>query len=367
MQSPRKLGLLVVALILVGLSLSLGSNVPQSEAAFGTSPPWVRNDHLLPGSTYEQIVNLSRNDPDQDMKVNIRVTGDKEISQWLKIENQNRLVMKAGDNILPMNVIVTVPKKAAIKDYKGGIFVTLEPVAAAGQQGGTVAITLGANISVELSVVGTKVENFRIQSISLNPIEEGQPFVLMADLENLGNTEIDSLNGQVDIYDEKETQVLKSLPFGTLSQSVSPDEKAKIQISFGDFKLDPGNYWVKVKVYKGTESIYENRLYEQVTAKVVPVVTPEDVLAKKPSLPKLSTGEEVTPPPVSTTNLAPLMPAAPAAPSAESKLLLIFGLVGLGFGLLAMIGVIVVLVIVIRSQRQANLERYLASQMKNNP
>ena len=364
MNPSRKIGFLLAILSLVGLSLSLSSNVPPSEAAFGTSPPWVRNDHMLPGSTFEQIVNLSRNDPDMDMKVNVRITGDKEIIKWLKIENQNRLIMKKGENILPMKAILEVPKKAALKDYKGGIFVTLEPILEGSQEGGTVAITLGANIAVEISVIGTISINYRVQSISLNPIEAGQPFALSAEIENMGNTEITTLNGQVDIYDEKETQVLKSLPFGPLSQPVSPDEKGKVQITFDDFKLDVGNYWVKVKVYKGKDMIYENRLYQQVTAKVTPVVTPEDALGKKPSVPKLPTEEEVTTIPEVVPE-APLRAAAPITPAPASSLMLIFGLVGLGFGLIAMIGVIVVLMIVIRSQRQANIERYLASQMKN--
>jgi hypothetical protein len=355
---------LLIALALMGLGVSIASNILRSEAAFGTSPPWVRNDHLLPGTTFEQIVNLSRNDPDQDMKVNVRITGDKEIASWLKIENQNRLIMKKGENILPMKVIVEVPKRAALKDYKGGIFVTLEPILEGSQEGGTVAITLGANIAVELSVIGTISINYRVQSISLSPTEAGQPFVLNAEVENMGNTELTTLNGQVDIYDEKETQVLKSLPFGPLSQVISPDEKGKVQITFDDFKLDEGNYWVKVKVYKGKDVIYENRLYQQVTAKVTPVVTPEDALGKKPSVPKLPTEEAVAVAPQVVPE-APLKEAAPAAPAPMSSLMLIFGLVGLGFGLIAMIGVIVVLMIVIRSQRQANIERYLASQMKN--
>ena len=49
---------LLIALALMGLGVSIASNVLHSEAAFGTSPPWVRNDHLLPGTTFQQIVNL---------------------------------------------------------------------------------------------------------------------------------------------------------------------------------------------------------------------------------------------------------------------------------------------------------------------
>jgi hypothetical protein len=376
------LGLSVLIMMVAGFLISQGSSVPPSQAAFGTSPPWVKNDHLLPGTTYEQIVNLSRNDPDSDMKVNVRITGDKEISNWLKIEDQNHLIMKKGENILPMNVIVTIPPKAALRDYKGGIFVTLEPIQEGSQEGGTVAITLGANIAVQLSVVGTPVVNYRIQSISLNPMTQGQSLSLTVELENMGNTEVTSLNGQVDIYDEKETQVLKSLPFGNLSTAISPDETSKAQVAFDNFTLDPGNYWVVVRVYKGKESIYENRLYQQVLAAKPAAVATSESTTSVPSLPKIPTLAEQTPAeatatatetpvpetnalkPAATSASAPASTASPVA-SPESRLLLIFGLIGLGFGLIALIGVIGVLIMVVRNQRQANLERYLASQIKN--
>lgn len=363
-MNSRHFSLLAILLAVVGFSVSLTSNVPPSEAAFGTSPPWVRNDHLLPGSTYEQIINLSRNELEDDMKVNVRITGDKEILNWLKIENQNRLIIRKGENILPMKVVVEVPKKAALKDYRGGIFVTLAPVSDGDTEGGTVAITLGANISVELSVVGTKISNYRIQSISVSPLEEGMPFQLAVELENTGNVDVTELTGQVDIYDEKETQVLKTLTFGALSNPISPDEKGKVVIPFADFVLEPGNYWAQVKVYKDDEVIYENRLYQQVVAKVVPVITPESALGKKPSVPRLPTPEET-----GVATEAPIAietPLMPAAPTPANNLLLIFGFLGIGFGLIAMIGIIVILIIVVRSQRQANLERYLASQMRNN-
>jgi len=356
---------LLASVAILGLSVALISHTPPSEAAFGTSPPWVRNDHMLPGTSYEQVINLSRNNPDKDMKVNVKITGDKEIQNWLKIENQNRLIMKQGEVILPMKVIVEVPKRAALRDYRGGLFVTLEPIQEGEKQGGTVAITLGANISVEISVVGTKVTQYRIQSISTQPLEEGQSFSLAVELENQGNTEIASLNGQVDIYDEKETQVLKTLTFGSLEEPISPDQRAKVNLSFGDFSLEAGAYWLQIKAFKDSKIFYENRLYQTVTPKVVPVITPEDALAKKPSVPKIPSAEETLMPVEPLADLG-LKPVAPV-PASDARTFIIFGYVGLGFGFVALIGLIAVLVLFIRNQRQANIERYLANQMRNNP
>jgi len=334
MKFSRFLSMLI-GVVVMGLGVAVIINTPQSEAAFGTSPPWVKNDHLLPGTTFEQVINLSRNDDSQDMQVNIRLDGDKEIEKWLKIDNENNLVMKKGQTVLPMNVTVKVPKNAALKDYKGGIFVTLESVTSGTQQGGNVAIKLGAHILVELSVIGDKVINYRIKSVTLDTLGQGDPFHLNVEVENMGNTEISELTGQVDIYDKQEKQVLKSVTFGKLADYVSPDEVKKTQVNFPDIILDPGEYWVKINIMKDGKSIYQNKLYQKVESKVIPVITPEDVGVKKPSIPKATeeTAAPVETKPVETAVQQPII-IHEAAP--------------------------------VRNQRRATIQRYLADHKFNN-
>ena len=347
-----RFSLFLVGLALIGLFVSLTTQVPKSKAAFGVSPPWVRNDHLLPGTTYEQVINLNRNNPDQDMKASVRISGDKEIEKWLKIEDVDNLIMRKGEKILPMKVIVEVPRRAAIRDYKGDISIIMESIEPEAREGGAVAIKLGAHIAVELSVVGEKITDYRVKIISLDPLNEGDSFYINVEVENLGNTEISELNGQIDIYDYKETEVLKSLTFNQLPDTISPDTRVESRVDFEDLILDPGEYWAVIKVFKEGEVIYKNRLYQQVIAEVVPIITPEDVGVKKPSLPKLAEEEVVLSPE------AELRAAAPA--EQEGRLLLIFGLVGIGFGLIALVAVIVLLVCILKRQRQANLQQYLS-------
>lgn len=364
------------ALIAIGLAVSLRIDAPQAEAAFGVSPPWVKNDHLLPGTTYEQIINLSRSDTDRDMKVTTRIDGDKEIEKWIKIENEDDLMIKKGQKILPMKVIVKVPRRAAIKDYKGGIFVTLESVQDETlTQGGTVAIKLGAHITVDLTVVGEEVTDYRIKSVSLDQLYEGESYYINAEIENLGNTEITKLNGQIDIYDKKETEILQSLTFGDLDKSVSPDETVTTKISLPNVKLESGEYWLLVKIYKDNESIYENRLYQKIETKVVPVVTPEDVGVTKPSIPKIPSlaesdketgisGKEAGES-VATTDTT-LRTAAPVKPVISTPVFILI-IVGVAFGIISMIAVVILLVILIRNQRQAAIQRYLTQQNTTTP
>ncbi len=359
----------LLGLVMIGIGLSMQMSPGASEAAFGTSPPWVRNDHLLPGTTFEQVINLSRNDPGRRMQVKLRIDGDKDVKKWMKIENEKKLIMEKGMKVLPMKVTIKVPRRAALKDYRGGIFVTLESIQdESNQQGGNVAIKLGAHILVELSVIGDKVVDYRVKSITTDPLNEGDVFHMNVELENLGNTEILELNGQLDIYDKAESEILKSLTFGDLADPVSPDESIRTRVNFADFEMDPGEYWVVVKVFKDEEVIYENRLYQKINAPVIPVITPEDVGVKKPSLPKLQTEEEeevaeevaekVTEPVVVEQIVRP------AAPAPTNILFVVFGIVGLAFGLFALMAIVILLVVLVKNQRQATIQRYLAEQQK---
>lgn len=361
---------LFIGVMMMAIGVAMVVNPSVSEAAFGTSPPWVKNDHLLPGTTFEQIINLSRNETDNEMMVNVRMDGDKEVMKWIKIEDEKTLKMKVGQKSLPMKVVVKVPKNAALKDYRGGIFVTLESIVdPSSQKGGNVAIKLGAHILVELSVVGTKVTDYRIKSITLDTLTTGENFHLNIEIENLGNTEITDVSGQIDIYDKKETEVIKSVTFGKLADPVLPDDVIRTKVDFADLILDPGEYWIVAKIFKDNKTIYENRLYQKVEDKVIPVITPEDVGVKRPSLPKLPqattipTSEAVTEQPV--TAPAPVI-IHEAAPAQNNTLLIVFGIAGLGFGLMTMIIIIVLLFVLIRNQRQAAIQRYLTAQKNNN-
>ena len=354
-----RFSIFLIGFAIIGLAISLMSNVDKSEAAFGTSPPWVRNDHLLPGTTYEQIINLSRNNPETDMQVKVRIDGD-EIKRWLTIEDEKNLIMKKGQKILPMKVTVKVPRRAALKDYKGGIFVTLESIQDdEDKKGGTVAIKLGAHIVVELSVTGDEVVDYWVKSITLDSINEGDFFYLNTEVENKGNVEISELHGQADIYDNKETEILKSLTFGKLSDVIGPDTLFKSQIVFPDVKLDAGEYRVKIKVFKDDEVIYEHKLYQLVKESEVPVITPEDAEGdKKPSLPSQEDETVLEP-----DEMADLKAVAPVIIQQEdSKFFLIFGIAGFIFGMFALVGIIVFLILLLKRQQQATLQQYLSQE-----
>ena len=194
-----RFNIFLIALALISLSVGMFLNISTVEAAFGISPPWVQNDHVLPGTTYEQIINLSRSGAEEEMEIAVRISGDEKLVKWIEIPDIDNLIMKKGQNILPMKVIIDVPKRAALKNYRGGIRTSLSPVKKGEGQGGEVAIVLGANISVNITVVGEKIIDYEIRSVLTDPIQEGNPYSLKMKVANLGNTEISNIEGQIDI------------------------------------------------------------------------------------------------------------------------------------------------------------------------
>ena len=324
---------------------------------------------MLPGTTFEQIINLSRSETDKEMKANIRLSGDKELLKWLKIENEKDLIMRKGQGILPMKVLVEVPKKAELKDYQGSIFVTLMPVESESLGGGQVAITLGANISVEISVTGQKILAHKINYIMANPLREEKPFSIRLSITNLGNVSISDIEGTVEIYDETQKNILKSFDFVPLDTSIAPDETKIVNMIFEDTVLEPGHYWAFVKAASGEDAFYENRLPVAVSEKVVPVVRPEDAMTDE-SLPKLpGEGEAEEETEETETVEIPVTEMRSAAPdvSGANSIFLVFGLAGLGFGLIALLGVIAVLIFVLKNQQKTVMPMGMPMQTPSAP
>jgi len=350
MQLTRFHHFIIGLTAIILFAASIFSYVSNSNAAFGTSPPWVKNDHMLPDTSFEQIVKLRRSDTDKEMQAEIRIEGDKKLLKWITIEDKDNLIMRTGQSMLPMKVTVDVPKRAELRSYKGHIYIKMLPVVSGGLGGGQVAITLGATISIDITVTGQAVLEYKVQSISVNPLTEGKPFSIRLAVANLGNVSVSEIEGKIDIYDENQKEILETLNFTSLNEEIAPDEVKISNMIFEDTVLDPGHYWAFVSSTLDGEVVYENRLPVAVQETIVPVITAEAVLADLPKMPGEGEGEEETPD-VIEVPITEMKPAAPAD-SDTSNIFLIFGLAGLGFGLLAMFGVVVVLIFVLKNQQK---------------
>jgi len=298
---------------LIALSVSLFWNVAITQAAFGVSPPWVKNNLLIPGSTLEETIYLSRSDPAKDMHAQIRIDGDEEVLKWLSISNQDNLIIRAGQQVFPMSVVVKVPEDAKLGDYTGGIFVKLTPLAEETIGGGQVAINLGAHISVELSVIDEEVTDYKVKSASLEPIKEDGPFAVNLEVKNTGNTDVSNIEGQIEVYDRASGEVIKTLAFLPATDPVAFNETQEIEMVYEEFVPEEGEYFVEVEATKDGETVYKDRLVQKVgtVPEAAIIVTPEDVLD------------------------------TPATPETEGKAMyLIVAMAGLGLALLVVIAVL---------------------------
>ena len=247
---------------LFGLVIGLILFVPGSlAAAFGVAPPWIINENLKPGSNFVYVIDLNTNDPSMDMDVKSQLTGDSEVLKWVTIRNKDSLVMPAGQQHVPMYVDVNVPSDAKAGKYKGDIGVTVVPKNIERED---VSIFLGGHISVQLDVTNKDITDYWVKSVTVDPITLGQPLTLNIALKNLGNTVISSVKTKVEIMD-KDSKVITSATGDALSKQVYPQTVDDAKISIPVTGLTEGNYWVNVMVYKGSQSIYQNKLYLPVT------------------------------------------------------------------------------------------------------
>jgi hypothetical protein len=161
---------------------------------FGITPPYVTSNQLTQGSHYEQIITLVRSDPADDLqaKVSVNVPG---ADGWISIDRGTQFTLPAGTRQEPMTVSVNVPSDAKLGSYTGNIQIVVSPLAP--PKAGTVGVTIGAQIDVNLAVVSGRVANLQLRRVTMANAEVGHALwwmnfpgkvVFAMDLANTGNT-----------------------------------------------------------------------------------------------------------------------------------------------------------------------------------
>ena len=112
----RILRVLLGTMFLVGL---VGTAIPV-DAGFGITPPYVKNDRLTRGTTYDQRIYLVRSDPEEDLKVQVTMNIP-EAEAWFSVDQGTEFMMPRGMTQLPIVISVHVPSNAAYKKYTGAI------------------------------------------------------------------------------------------------------------------------------------------------------------------------------------------------------------------------------------------------------
>jgi len=236
---------------------------------FGITPPYVTNSQLVQNSHYEQVITLVRSDPTEDLqaKVSVNVPG---ADSWISIDRGSQFVMPAGTQQEPMIVSVNVPKDAKLGSYTGNIQIVVSPLA--GPAKGTVGITIGAQIDVNLQVVDGRMANLQVRRVAIqnNATEEGHAFWWMhfpgkinftIDLNNTGNIP-GSPSKVVFQYQEYLTgNVLETEQNTNSLDSVQPFEAKTVTAEMPTY-LPRGSYRVFYQIYgtDGTKVIGQGTL-----------------------------------------------------------------------------------------------------------
>jgi hypothetical protein len=188
----RKTFLIAAGVFFAGAAMLLPSFRAGADG-FGITPPYVKNESLTQNSHYEQQIILVRSDPTQDLKatVSINVPG---ANDWITVDRGMEFTLPAGTQQEPIIVSVNVPGNAKLGRYLGNIQVVVSPL---GQPtAGTVGITIGAQINVDLQVINQKSVAFTLHRVAMTNTEEGHAFWWMhfpgkvtftMDIENTGN------------------------------------------------------------------------------------------------------------------------------------------------------------------------------------
>lgn len=234
-------------------------------AGFGISPPSVINYDLVPGSTYNQDINLVQGTPDADLNVVVTVDAG-ELNNWIKIGNGNSFVITKGTLQYPMKVTINVPSDAKFGEYKGVINAKTSP---AGIQKDGVSVNVGANIKVDLKVSSVKVSNFSIQNFQISDVMKGSPIKLAVKVKNDGNVENGPTKVSLTFFDQYHSKQLGQ-------QEVFVTEKAKafetkdISVEFMN-SLEAGSYWADVKIYSEDKTVVDSKVVFAVTSGAVAV------------------------------------------------------------------------------------------------
>lgn len=244
----KKASLILIVGLLINLSL-----VPNALAGFGISPPLVYNEHLVPGSRFEQEIILSRSDPKEPVEISVEIEAP-EIKDWIKIGQGEKFIYPAGQQQFPMTVIVEVPQDAGYGTYYGKMNIKAAPVGAEGQ----VRVAIGAQVKIQLRVSGEGFSDFKIRSVSVPDIEEGWPLKFVVNLENLGNVKVRPSRVYLEIFDNFYQEKLAS---GEILE-MSWVEPFKVGTSEGVMAVDlkSGQYWVNYEIYKNKDLVLKEKI-----------------------------------------------------------------------------------------------------------
>lgn len=221
-------------------------------AGFGISPPELANEHLLPGSHYEQVISLVRGQPEETLFAKIKINAP-EIESWIKVEPGFEFELPKGVQQFPVKFIVDVPVNAEFKLYQGLIDILTSSAESSGQ----VNVAMGAEAEISLNVSVEEFSDFSIQGITMPDIEKGSPVKLILKIENKGNQETGPTKVYLKVFDKYHQNLLTESEVD-ISERVKVFKIQDLVIEF-PVSLDIEQYWGELEIYKDEELLKQDQ------------------------------------------------------------------------------------------------------------
>ncbi len=220
-------------------------------AGFGVSPPWVKCEHLLQGSHFEQTVNLVQSEPKEEYLAQAEFSSDLlKIKDWIKIDKGMEFVIPAGVQQFPLTIKVDVPQDAEFGVYKGYIWINGKPNKKEGVQ---VTTIVGATIEVALNVNDKEFSDWTLRDLGVNNLKNGESFFkVILKVENLGNIETRPSRVSLEVYDDSHREILAKGDDSDL-EYILPFQTKEVIAEFPVNLETNKQYWAEIKVYKGKE------------------------------------------------------------------------------------------------------------------
>lgn len=235
-------------------------------AGFGITPPYVRNASLTRNSVYEQTIMLVRSDPTSALKatISLDVPG---VNDWFEIVEGREILLPQGETKVPMTVRVVVPDDADFDQYTGNIRIKTgapdEEV-----ESGSVSISLGAQVDVDLTVIDKEILDFKVRKIGISDLNEGHkvgwlyfPGKIRFEmfLENLGNVPVAPSEVVFRIYDQSGRVLLEETKNKGAIEKVDPFQTKNVVAEIPT-RLPAGSYLARFEIKNGDEIKREGEL-----------------------------------------------------------------------------------------------------------
>lgn len=246
------------------LMMSVG--VDLAHAGFGITPPYVKNTSLTRNSIYEQQILLVRSDPTDPQQAEITIDAP-DLEGWIEVVEGTPIDLPSGLQKVPMTVRVRVPSDAEFRDYEGSIRIRTLPAAGALAQG-SVNISLGARVDIDLSVIDKQIEDFRVRKISVGELNEGSKLAWLFFpgkinfemlIENTGNVDIAPSRVEFRIFDRTGEALLEEVTNIGGIDEVSPYDTDTVTASLPT-RLPAGSYIARYRVFNNDELKQEGDL-----------------------------------------------------------------------------------------------------------